>query len=402
MIKKVNVDQLRVGIFVHDFNSNWNGSALYIEPSYINSESTINILKNWNIHEVFIDTARGLDIDKSLFPSKISKATTPFGLPRNLPRPSVPLKIELQSSRRITEEAIRVVQTAYHQAMDGSIPEVGPFYELAKQMQASIQRNHDALSLLSRIRQKDEYTLFHSVSVSSHVLNMCRYYEVSEHQSLDMAVGALFHDIGKALVPQTILNKPGKLTEEEFGEMKRHVELSMEMLSKTKGIPVEGYDIALHHHERYDGKGYPHGLANDQISFAAQVTSICDVFDAVTSERCYKAGMESVMGLRLIYEGGGTHFSKELTHDFIRCIGMYPVGTCVMLANGKSGVVVSSTEDMARPVIQILYDDETKERVNPYTIDLSRTEDSIVSYSDARKFGLTYDQLLRRFLLAAN
>lgn len=402
MIKKIYVDKIRVGMFVHDFNSNWNGNTLYIEPNYVKSESTIEILKNWNIDEVFIDTDRGLDVEKENFHKEIVNTATQFGQIRNLPRPTVPLKIELQSSKKITEHAIKAVQKAYQQAMDGDIPEVGPFYELAKQMQVSIQRNSDALSLLSRIRKKDEYTLHHSVSVSSHVLTMCRYYEVSEHQSLDMAVGALFHDIGKALVPQAILNKPGKLTEEEFSQMKRHAELSMGMLSKTKGIPLEGYDIALHHHERYDGKGYPHGLAKDQISFAAQVTSVCDAFDAITSERCYKAGMESVMGLRLIYEGGGEHFNKALTHDFIRCIGMYPVGTCVVLADGKSGVVVGSTEDMTRPVIQILYDDKKEEPVKPYTIDLSQTGENIVSYSDTRKFGLTYPQLLRRFLLGVN
>ncbi len=280
------------------------------------------------------------------------------------------------------------------------MPEVGPFYELAKQMQVSIQRNRDALSLLSRIRKKDEYTLYHSVSVSSHVLNMCHYYEIPEQQSLDIAVGALFHDIGKALVPQTILNKPGKLTEAEFNEMKRHAELSMDMLSRAKNIPLEGYDIALHHHERYDGKGYPHGLEKDRISFAAQLTSVCDVFDAVTSERCYKAGMESVLGLRIIYEGGGGHFNKELANDFIRCIGMYPVGTCVVLADGRSGVVIGSTEDMTRPIVQILYDEKKQKQLAPFTVDLSQTNDTIASYSDTRRFGLTYNQLLRKFLLS--
>ncbi|WP_310600045.1 HD-GYP domain-containing protein [Desulfobulbus sp.] len=400
MIKKVNVECLRVGVYVHDFNCDWNGSNLYIEPSYIKSENTIEILKNWNIEEVFIDTDRGLDAEPSRSVVEDVSFITPFGVKRHRERPAVPLKNELQSSRKITEDAVRIVEQTYRQAMEGSMPEVGPFYELAKQMQVSIQRNRDALSLLSRIRKKDEYTLYHSVSVSSHVLNMCHYYEIPEQQSLDIAVGALFHDIGKALVPQTILNKPGKLTEAEFNEMKRHAELSMDMLSRAKNIPLEGYDIALHHHERYDGKGYPHGLEKDRISFAAQLTSVCDVFDAVTSERCYKAGMESVLGLRIIYEGGGGHFNKELANDFIRCIGMYPVGTCVVLADGRSGVVIGSTEDMTRPIVQILYDEKKQKQLAPFTVDLSQTNDTIASYSDTRRFGLTYNQLLRKFLLS--
>jgi len=411
MIKKINIEQLDTGFFVHDFNCDWNGTNLYIAPSFIKSEHTIEILKSWNIKEVFIDTDRGLDVDESIEQSvdasieqskpivKNVDLATHFGGNRHRNRPVVPLKIELQSSRKITKDAVKIVEQAYQQAMDGDMPEVGPFYELAKQMQVSIQKNRDALSLLSRIRKKDEYTLYHSVSVSAHVLNMCHYYEIPEQQSLDIAVGALFHDIGKALVPQSILNKPGKLTEEEFNEMKRHTELSVDMLSKAKNIPLEGYDIALHHHERYDGTGYPHGLGKDRISFAAQVTSVCDVFDAVTSPRCYKAGMESVLGLRIVYEGGGEQFNKELANDFIRCIGMYPVGTCVMLADGKSGVVVGSTEDMTRPIVQILYDEKKKKQVTPFTIDLSQTDNTIASYSEARKFGLTYNQLLKKILL---
>jgi len=400
MIKKVKVEHLQVGVFVHDYNCNWNGDRLYIEPSYINNENAIDILKNWNVEHVFIDTERGLEEKQSKVVVENAKFVANFGVKRDFARPSVPLKTELQSSRKIAEDAVKIVEKAYRQAIDKSIPEIGPCYDLAQRMQVSIRRNRDALSLLSRIRKKDEYTLYHSVSVSSHVLNMCHYYEIPEQQSLDIAVGALFHDIGKALVPQTILNKPGKLTEEEFNEMKRHAELSMDLLSKTKNIPLEGYDIALHHHERYDGKGYPHGLEKDRISFAAQVTSVCDVFDAVTSTRCYKAGMESVLGLRIIYEGGGTHFNKDLASDFIRCIGMYPVGTSVVLATGRSGVVIGSTEDMARPIVQILYDEKKKEKVTPFAVDLSQTDDAIVNYSDARRFGLTYNQLLKKFFLS--
>jgi len=399
MIKKVDVDNLMVGVFVHDFNCDWNGRHLYVEPNYIKSEITIEVLKKWNIKEVFIDTDRGLDVKQIKSINEKVSFDSPFGRKRQLDAPDVPLKVELKSSKEITDNAVKLVDQAYRQVMNGDIPEVEPFFEMAQQMRVSIQRNRDALSLLSRIRKKDKYTLAHSVSVSSHVLNMCHYYDIPEQQSLDMGVGALLHDIGKALVPQTILNKPGRLTEDEFAEMKRHTELSMELLTKTKNVPLEGFDIALHHHERYDGRGYPHGLSKDRISFAAQVTSVCDVFDAVTSERCYKAGMEAVLGLRIIYEGSGSQFNKELSHDFIHCVGMYPVGTCVVLEDGRSGVVIGSTKDVTRPVVQILYDETKKKRLASTKVDLSKTNDTIVSYNDARRFGLTYDQLLKKFLL---
>jgi len=227
---------------------------------------------------------------------------------------------------------------------------------------------------------------------------MCHYCEIPEHQTLDLAVGALFHDIGKTLVPQDILNKPGKLTEEEFCEIQRHVEHSVNVLSEAKGLPLECYDIALHHHERYDGKGYPNGLKKDQISYGSQLTCICDVFDAITSERCYKPAVDTVVGLHRIYEGSGIFFSKEITHDFIQCVGVYPIGTCVLLDDGRNGVVVGSTENMMRPMIQVFYDEKKKERIKSLKVDLTKTEDVIVSYVDPKKFGLTSSQMLRKFL----
>lgn len=401
MIKKVRVDDLRVGIYVHDFNCSGDTGNIYIDPGTIKRESTIKILKTWGVKEVFIDTSRGLGVDKTQNLTKKSYITSPIGTERQRARPTVPLKLEIQSAQRISQEAVQAVQHAYEDVASGKIPEAGQFYKVAERMYDSIHRNSDALTLLGRIREKDEYTLMHSISVSSYVLNMCHYYEMPESQSLDLAVDALFHDIGKAMVPLEILNKPGKLTREEAVIMKRHAEFSYELLAKVRGIPHECRDVALHHHERYNGTGYPHGLQKEEISFSAQLTSVCDVFDALVSERVYKPGMETIMGLRIIYEGGGTHFDKDLAYDFIRCIGMYPIGTCVVLTNGCSGVVITSTEDMKRPVVQLLYDDTKKERLQrPITVDLTKTGDEIASYSDAMQFGFTHEQLLRKFLLA--
>lgn len=400
MIKKVSVDSLRVGVYVHDFNCTGSSGNIYIDPGPLERESTIKILRTWGIKEVFIDTTRGLDVSRMPKTPKSRKVTGPSGRERQRPLSSVPLKLEIQSAVRISQEAELAVHNAYQEVMAGKIPEAGQFYLVAERMYDSIHRNSDALTLLSRIREKDRYTLQHSVSVSSYVLTMCRYYEMPESQSLDMAVGALFHDIGKAMVPLEILNKPGKLEPDEAVIMKRHAELSDRLLAKVRGIPSECRDVALHHHERYNGTGYPHGLLREEISFAAQLASVCDVFDALTSERCYKPGMATIMGLRAIYENGGQHFDKDLAYDFIRCIGMYPVGTCVVLADGRSGVVVASTADMKRPVVQLLYDGKKQERLQrPVTLDLSSNEGEIASYSDAKHFGFTHEQLLRKFLL---
>jgi len=266
-------------------------------------------------------------------------------------------------------------------------------------MKTSINRNRDALLLLTRIRNKDEYTLYHSISVSSLVLNMCHYYQLPERQTLDLAVGALFHDIGKANVPEQILNKPDKLTLQEYNEMQRHVEYSVTLLQDTQNLPFECYDIALHHHERYDGKGYPSGLKEEQISFGSQLTCVCDVFDAITSERCYKSGIDTVSGLTVIYSMRDQYFKKELAHDFIKCMGVYPIGACIVLDDGRSGFVVGSTDDMMKPVVHLIYDEKKRERIEPHRINLSKTDTSITSYGNPNKFGVTSRDVIERLVL---
>jgi putative nucleotidyltransferase with HDIG domain len=403
MIKKVKVKDLKVGVYVHDFNCEWNSENLYIEKALIQNEYTIDILKTWGIREVFIDTERGLDVETSKAPPEVKKEareallkigqTTSKGQ-----KPEVPLSRELQPAKEIVLDAVALIQQANQLVEEGKSPDIGRTYDLANKMKESINRNRDALLLLTRIRNKDEYTLYHSISVSSHVLNMCRYLKTPDYQSLDLAVGALFHDIGKTIVSEKILKKPDKLDKEEYREIQRHVEYSVNLLQNAKGLPLECYDIALHHHERFDGSGYPKGLKGDQISHGSQLTCICDVFDAITSERCYKDGVDTVTGLRKIYEGREKFFSIELANDFIRCLGVYPIGTYVTLGDGRSGVVVSSTEDILQPVVQVFFNEKKKERLTPQKVDLSRTGGTIVSYGDPEKSGFTAQQLLRKMV----
>ena len=402
MIKKVRVEYLVPGVYIEDFNCDWKGSNLYVEPGLIKNDNIIEILKSWGIDEVYIDIEKGLDVGvrRKPKPKPAPGARAQARSQGYTARPEVPLREELRSAREITRDAVQVVEQANRLVMEGKVPDVRQTYELANRMNDSLHRNRDALLLLSRIRSKDEYTLHHSVSVSSLVLNLCNYCQLSEYQTLDLAVGALFHDIGKAHIPLEILNKPARLTDEEFRLIQRHAEFSVNLLAKAKGLPLECYDIALHHHERFDGSGYPHGLKGGQISFGAKMTAVCDVFDAITSERCYKSGKATVLGLRKIYEGMGTHFCRDIARDFIQSVGMYPVGTCVVLEDGRSGVVVGSTDDLTRPVVQLVYDERKQERLRPQQVDLSQTGGTIASYGDPARLGSTSKTLLEKLLQA--
>lgn len=385
MIKKIKTEQLRPGIYVHDFNCDWAGENIFISDALIKTEKAIEIIRSWGIKEVYIDTDLGLDVKRGKSAQDAQRETN-----KNLHRlaqrateealPATPLKEELQMARTIRTEAVAAMRQAIRAVQEGKEMDLDGAFQLVEKMKDSVTRNKDALVLLTRIRKKDEYTLMHSISVSSLVLAFCNSCDISYDMSINLAMGSLFHDIGKTKIPTNILNKPGKLKQDEFNLMKRHTEYSAEALAATTKLPPEAYDIALHHHERYDGSGYPHGLKGDSIEFGSKIASICDVYDAITSTRCYKNGIDRVQGLRKLYEWSDHHFDKELTYKFIRNIGVYPVGTHVTLENEVSGIVADSTENVLQPVVRIFYNDKKKEPLPIQKLDLSKAGINIAGY----------------------
>ncbi len=391
MIKKIKIEQLRPGIFVHDFNCDQSGENIFIDKSLIKSEKAVQIIQSWGIKEVYIDTDRGLDIEPAKRAGKVQQKTNKslhkLAQKKELSAsPSTPFKEEVKIARTIKNDAVDTVRQAMKTVQEGRNIDVGSAFQLVERMEESITRNKDALLLLTRMRKKDEYTLMHSISVSTLVLSFCNFSGIPYEMTINLAMGALLHDIGKTKIPDSILNKPGKLDEEEWAIMKKHAEYSAQVLAKTTELPPEAYDIALHHHERYDGTGYPHGLQGDTITFGSRITAICDVYDAITSEKCYRNGINRVKGLEKLYDWSDHHFDKELTYKFIQNIGVYPIGTCVRLENQLVGVVIESTENVLQPVVRIFYNDKKKAPVKVQEIDLSSVNINIASYDSPKNW----------------
>ena len=390
MIKKIDVDDLRVGMFIHDFSREITGKRDSIKQLLVKNTKTIESLKSWGIHEVYIDTAKGRKVTRAKtvheVQNLIDNELHKLAKEKPVVVPTVSLKEEIQLAKTIKSAAVNVMQRSMQIAKDDMAIEINDAYTVIQEMEQSVARNQDALILLTRIKKKDEYTLMHSISVGTLVLAFCKYCRVPYEMTMNLAVGALFHDLGKTRIPDRILNKPGKLSAKEFDLMKRHPGYSAKLLRNSSGLPLEAYDIALHHHERYDGKGYPHGLQGDEIPFGSQIAAICDVYDAITSNRCYSDGIDSSEGLRQIYEWSGVHFNKELAHKFIRCIGVYPIGTYVRLENNLIAVVVESTENILQPVVRVFYNDQKKVAVSEKELNLSELGVNIVSYESAENW----------------
>jgi HD-GYP domain-containing protein (c-di-GMP phosphodiesterase class II) len=201
----------------------------------------------------------------------------------------------------------------------------------------------------------------------------------------------MLHDIGKVRVPDAVLNKPGRLTEKELATMKTHVVHSRRILEATPGIPPAAIDVAGLHHERHDGTGYPDGLAGDAISRIGQMAAICDVYDAITSNRVYHKGLQPTEALRKIFEWSRFHFNPELAQAFLRCIGIYPVGALVMLESRRLALVVDQHQgNLLQPLVRVIFHSGSNRYLPPEDLDLSRPtcSDRIVRHETPADWGI--------------
>lgn len=228
---------------------------------------------------------------------------------------------------------------------------------LVNEMIDNILVKPHAMAWLTHLKNRHEYTLTHSINVCILALTFGRHMQLPREQLEILGMGALLHDIGKLRVPEEILNKPARLTREEFEIMKTHPVEGYEILKEDLLMSPQILDIVLHHHERISGQGYPEGMLGDSISRLTKMTSIVDVFDAITSDRCYHDGVSPYVALQNIYRWTDNAFDKQLVEGFMGCMGLYPVGSVVELNQGQIAIVIATTpKTKLRPMILLLTD----------------------------------------------
>jgi len=203
----------------------------------------------------------------------------------------------------------------------------------------------------------------------------------------EMAMGGLLHDVGKARIPDNILNKPAKLSDDEFSRMQSHVTQGVVLLQQADGVSDIAMRVAAEHHERFDGTGYPDKLAGEKISVYGQMAAIVDVYDAISSERVYHKGMPPTQALKKLLEWSSHHFDPQLVQAFIRAIGIYPTGTLVQLESKRLGVVVEQNEgNLLEPVVRVFYHAGKLHYIPPETLNLAKTQDRIASFENYEKW----------------
>lgn len=395
MLKNIDASQLKVGMYIHNLSCDWMTHPFVRNRLLIKTEDEIRKIVDAGIHDVVIDCSRGLDVDHAptVEETRIrTEAAIVEIAEAPVPVARTTMAEELKRATLIRHQAAGLVRTVMQDARLGKAIEIDRVGPVVEDITASILRNPGALLGLLRIKTKDDYTFLHSVSVCTLLVAFCRARGLDATTTYQAGLGGLVHDTGKALVPDEILNKPGRLTEEEFAIIRKHPQDGYDILKKTPGIGQIPLDITLHHHERYDGSGYPARQAAGGISELAQMAAIVDVYDAITADRCYHKGMAAADALRKLYEWSKFHFNPQFVQEFMRCVGIYPVGTMVLLESGRLGVVVEAHEtNLLAPKVNVFFHTKRDTYIKPETVDLSRAlgfggGDKIVRHESPEKW----------------
>jgi len=394
MIKRIRSDQLLPGMFIHDLNCGWMEHPFAFNSFKIKDTKTIDKIVSSGIRELYIDSEKGLDVADAQthdeYHAEIHEQITALVESHEIKVPN-PTSVteEAQQARVVHNQAHNVVHHLMSDIRMGKQIEIAKLSPVVEHITDSIFRNKDAFISLSRIKNKDEYTFQHSVSVCALLVAFSRESGFEKDVVLNAGIGGLLHDIGKMKVPDKILNKPGALSESEFIIMKSHAALGRELLKQTQGIPEIAIDITGQHHERFDGTGYPDKLQKDAISKFGQMAAIVDVYDALTSDRVYHKGMEPTAALKKLFEWSKFHFNPEMVQRFICLIGIYPVGSLVKLESGMLAVVIiPGTDNLLHPIVRVVFDIKRNHYVEAHDIDLSKKIDRIVQYESPHNWNI--------------
>ena len=341
MIQKIATKNLAPGMKVVNLDLPWlSNPFLYAIEGVLDTQEEIDRIIAEGFLEVYVDldsVEHQDDVDQEVrdsMPSGERSIVHHDKVP-----PKVSLEQELPIARALFDDSVRFAHNALLDMRNGEDLPLEAGEKIVDEILDSITRNYNALLGLIKLRSRDEYTYTHCINVCVLASLLAVQIGLDPDSIKKVGVAGLFHDIGKAHIPDEILNKNDRLTDEEFEVMKKHPELGMQHVKRIE-LPEEIISGIRDHHEKINGKGYPRGLKGDEISQTARIIAIVDVYDALTSRRVYKDPMLPHQALSLMYSMRGEEFDEEMLAHFIRSQGIYPVGSVVELSSGWRGVVV--------------------------------------------------------------
>lgn len=394
MLKKISVDEVRVGMHLHALEGAWIDHPFWKTRFVIHDAADLRKLHDSKVREVWIDPGKGLDVAVSAAapapPVTPSAVPPPALAPAAPPSPTHSVADELHRAAAICNRGKQAVMSMFREARLGKAIDAEGCLPLVEEISSSVLRNPGALVSLARLKSQDEYTYMHSVAVCALMVALARAAGLDADACRAAGQAGLLHDLGKALMPLEVLNKPGKLTDAEFDVMRSHPERGHALLVEGRGAGAEVLDVCLHHHERVDGSGYPHRLAGEALSTVAKMGAICDVYDAITSNRPYKDGWDPADSIARMASWQG-HFDPALFKLFVKSLGIYPVGSLVRLQSGRLAVVVEQNPGaLTLPVVKVFFSTKSNMPINVLRLELAHSNDRIAGRESPAQWGFKH------------
>jgi len=362
MQQRIKRHELKPGMYVVSHGLGTFDSPLCQVDKPILTQANINEYVPADVEDVLIDT--GIHIS-------LLDQVRPVGVPI-----TTGLGEELPIAKRLYADALVHVKSFVDDVRRGTDIDCRKATPLVQNFIDSVFRNEAAAVTLFKLRGFDEYTYTHSINVSILAVLLGKHLGLDKPELLKLGLAGMYHDVGKAKIPESILNKPGKLTEAEFNVMKAHPLEGFRIMKGQKGLDPEIIRAVVEHHERHDGSGYPRGIRGEDIGRFSRIIAVVDVYDALTSRRVYKDAMAPAKALGMMYQWRDKDFTPHAIENFIRCVGVFPVGSFVRLTGGEFGIV-SSTNAVrpTKPEIKVVLDAKMRPQL-PRLLDLEAVENT--------------------------
>ncbi|MGC8769303.1 HD-GYP domain-containing protein [Calditerrivibrio sp.] len=366
-MQKIHVNELKIGDRVLKLDASWLETPFLSHKFKIKDISDINKLKKHGIEYVFIEPRNDeVSIKEVIEENKDLLENVQY---EELPKHYIDFQ-SLTKASEIYEESVKIIRSVMEDIRSGKLFDDTGVRIIADKITELTVKKGDLLSSVAKLKSYDDYTFQHSVNVSVFATSLGKLMNIPIKELNMLSASALLHDVGKMLVPKEILNKPGKLTDEEFKIMKNHVPAGYDYLIKN-GLDPSELKIVIEHHERYDGSGYPYGLKDPDISLFGKIGAVVDIYDAITSDRVYHKGMEPPSALKMMFKWTDSHINKKIFEFFITHIGIYPVGTLVLLNTNELAIVAKITDNPTSPIVAV-FKNPKGEDIPVYMVDLSK------------------------------
>lgn len=395
-LKTVPSANVRLGMFIHGFEGSWWEHPFWRTRFLLTDIEDLQKLREFR-RGVIIDVAKSQaapvrSADAAAVGAGAAVSTAPLAdvtVPASgdtdaaAARSTTSFSVEQARAAALVAGAFETVRGTFDDVRLGRAIAHEKVAALVDDISGQLDRNASALFRVLQLKSKHQYTYLHSVAVCTLMVNLARHLGMDEENVRALGLAGLLHDVGKVAIPDAVLDKPGRLSAEEFALVREHPERGMSLLQEDPTMPALAMEVCLHHHERWDGTGYPHGLKAADISLPARMGAICDVYDALTSHRSYKRAWLPARALDAMWGWEG-HFDRQLLFEFMRSINLYPPGLLVRLASDRLALVLHNGDRATRTRLLVFYSFADGAPTEPKTLIFTGEgkEDAIIGFLD--------------------